>query len=347
MSIGAEAAIRDLLICNPNTKDIAKSLCERVLSGECSKKERFAYFEFLVEHGDFDSAIQIARHWFQNSMHIHWGAFFELLRRTKFKPTQEFFDRFFEALSDKQQKLGAFFPWEDFDPRLKNHNQVFLKDRELEASHKKQNLYEKLNYFSENRMTEEQGTLLKDLLKRFPDDSNLALQKNEFEKNWATSYIADKSREYKEKGMYSHALSPTADEEKISQILTEFLLDRAQQKPELAYDFSIGLYFMDLFPAALKLLEFAPEQIGTHWLRIELLLKTRRLIECLDFISQMEIKYADDPESTFAGTYWRAHTLKELGQVSTAIQLMRSLASVRPGYRSAQALLYEWEGHHQ
>ena len=59
-------------------------------------------------------------------------------------------------------------------------------------------------------------------------------------------------------------------------------------------------------------------------------------------VNHLEIKYVDDPETTFAVAYLRAQCLRELGQEAAALETLRSLVRVRPNYRSAHALILEW-----
>jgi thioredoxin-like negative regulator of GroEL len=101
---------------------------------------------------------------------------------------------------------------------------------------------------------------------------------------------------------------------------------------------------MELFEQARKLLEMAPSTLAVDWLYLDVLLKCRRYAEGLDALLTLERRYANDPETTFAATYARAQALAGLGQVGAAAALLKSLVSIRPGYRSAHSLLLQWGG---
>src|SRR5207253_6137253 len=118
--------------------------------------------------------------------------------------------------------------------------------------------------------------------------------------------------------------------------------DLARKNPQLAYDLSVMFMFMESYSEALKMLAFAMPSSESQWLRLELLLKAREFVLALDEADRMEMTYSTDPESTFAATYARARALRGLGQTAQAVELIRSIVSVRPNYKSARSLLMDW-----
>jgi hypothetical protein len=101
---------------------------------------------------------------------------------------------------------------------------------------------------------------------------------------------------------------------------------------------------MDFHTEAIAVLEKAPEGAAADWLRLDLLIAARLFVDALTEAQTLESRYASDPEATFATAYARARALKGLGQTELAIDLMRGLVRVRPGYKSAQSFLMDWSG---
>jgi hypothetical protein len=113
----------------------------------------------------------------------------------------------------------------------------------------------------------------------------------------------------------------------------------------MAYDFAVGLYVMELYHHAVEMIRLAPTGLAQDWFHLESLFKARRYLECLENINVAELTYSDDPETSFAATYLRARVLHGLGQTHPAKELLRSIVSIRPVYRSAASLLTDWELH--
>jgi tetratricopeptide (TPR) repeat protein len=92
----------------------------------------------------------------------------------------------------------------------------------------------------------------------------------------------------------------------------------------------------------LEILAWAPAVPPNDWLRAELLVHARRFVEGLEHLKHLEVRYVDDPETSFAVSYLKAQCLQELGQKDAALEILKSIVRVRPNYRSAHALIQEW-----
>ena len=111
---------------------------------------------------------------------------------------------------------------------------------------------------------------------------------------------------------------------------------------EVASDLAMAFYFMEDYGRALEILTWAPMSVANEWFKAELLYGARRFIEAMEHLNQLEVKYSQDPETTFAVSYLRARCLKESGQATIALEILQGIVRVRPNYRSVNALLQEW-----
>ena len=112
----------------------------------------------------------------------------------------------------------------------------------------------------------------------------------------------------------------------------------------LCESLSLFFYFLEAYDQAFEILHLAPDTPEKNWLTLELLIQCRRFVECLAAVDQVELSYAEDPESTFGAAYVRARALRGLGQTSLALEILQGIVNVRPNYRSAQTLIHEWAG---
>lgn len=117
----------------------------------------------------------------------------------------------------------------------------------------------------------------------------------------------------------------------------------AQVDNNKAYDLAIGLHFVGDFATAEIILSYAPSGLAADWFKAELLVNCRRYVDALEWIQNLELRYQNDPETTFASVYLRAQCLRGLGKTAEAIELLGSVVNMRPHYRSSHSLLLAWQ----
>lgn len=346
MTEAFETALRDLLISEGRTDRVAEILQQRLLNSPLNHQERRSFMNFLIQAGHYRKALEVYAHWFREKISSPLYSFCYLLHSSKFQPRPEFFKALFAAVkhADEEDRPTHFLPWETLDARFSELKGKTLDKWKTKARELKQRLYEKLEYVRANRMIEQEEKLLDELAQKYPDDENIQIEKENFAQRWARAVIAKKTSE----GLFhqdEQVEAPhTEQETAVAQAITGAMKDLASLKPKMAYDFAIGLYFLEFYEKSREVLHYSVPAAHVDWFEIELLLKSRRFVECLDTISIVEKRYADDPETTFGATYYRALTLAGLGQTVKAAELLRSIVSIRPHYRSAHSLLLKWRG---
>lgn len=340
-----ESAIRDLLYVGASSDHVVNRVAVRLKENGGTRPERRAFLNLLIQSGHHKKAYELIGHWFPDRERIPWNEFLFLLKHAGYKPKKEFLDYFFLAMDqvDSKDCVQVFESWSDFDPRFKQLNESYFEKLTNDSVTKEQRLFEKLDYFRTHRMIDEEEKHLNDLIIRFPDKSELIREKEKFRSRWAHHLIAEKAREHGHRERVARVDIMEQDEWEFGDHLLAVMDEHIKKSPNMAYDFSIGLYMMEFYHHAIQMIRTAQPNLATDWFRLEILIKARRFLECLEDLSEVEQKYADEPESAFAGTYLRARVLKGLGQVGAAVQLLQSIVQIRPQYRSAHALLLEWE----
>lgn len=346
MQTEIELALRDLLYSEKNTTRAVEKILERLRTTSMGRRDRATFLAFVLNAGYYQPAFELFKVWFREEKRLMWRAFFSILFRSGFKPGRQFVDRVFEAQTQLEEKdrMTAFAPWENIDPRWQDfnrHHRQILSQREKT---RREELYEKLEFVRAQRMIEQEDKILKQLELIDPNDPVVLKARQDFDERWARHIIAEKARAMFDEEFVDPEVHLTEDESRWADEFAQVAEEVLQSRRHMAYDLSVAFYFLELFNHALRLLRYAESDVAVDWFRLELMLKARRFIECLDDLQRVETKYAEDPEATFAATYLRALVLRGLGQTTPALQLLKSIVSIRPHYRSAHALLLEWSG---
>jgi hypothetical protein len=228
----------------------------------------------------------------------------------------------------------------------------------LELEEKRAQLWDAVRFMRSSRLYEQEAKSLAKLRALFPDDPEFASQDQSLQERWAREIIAQgrgaRLEFTRDDAMRAQPLS--AEQDAARREIARQAIEWARVHPQLAVDFALLLHFMEFRDDAIDALDagspraehqpdFQAERSPSRdWLRLELLLTARQFVRALDAANRLEIVYAHDPEAAFAVAYARAHALWGLGEKGMAVDLMRAIVRVRPGYRSAQSLLLDWSG---
>lgn len=205
----------------------------------------------------------------------------------------------------------------------------------------KRALLEQLYTLRTQQLFEQEKILLQRLQRLYPGDTDVTQEVGEHRQRHALEILqkrAPRSRTPKTEDL----TQADPEVESALEALMNSLLQHAEQTPELAFDFAIVAAMLERYDVSLTLLSHAESLPASDWLRLELLMRCRRFVELLSELTQVELKYAHEPETFFATAYLRAQALWGLGQKHNAIEVMEGLLSSRPHYRAASAILSLW-----
>ncbi len=346
MSQEIEHILRDLLLSEKDSDKVAAKVISRLKTDSMGRRERATFLAFLVNAGFYHEVYELYLTWFPQKKRLVWRALLSVLHRSGFRPGKDFLNFLFDAQNsiEPKERLSTFSPWEDLDSRFATLRAETVRQLENKIVSRRREMFDKLEYVQNQRMIEEEERLLGRLEELYPKDPEVARRRDEFKERWARYVISEKALQVLQHDLFEKRLALSKDDLAWADRLTEALEESLRDHPRQAYNFSIGLNFIELYEHALIVLRRASSDPASDWLRLELLLKSRRFIECLDMLQQVENRYSEQPETTFASTYLRAHILRGLGQVGQAVELLQSIVAIRPGYRSAHSLMLEWSG---
>jgi tetratricopeptide (TPR) repeat protein len=253
-----------------------------------------------------------------------------------------------EALLKGARKQGAVeeligpVGWDRYDKRFQENREALLEKKASDQRAYKDSLLEKFEFLQSQRMNEQAGRVLRRMVELYPEDRHFAKLKAEFEERWAREVLANHAASLNHEKIDRTVTAPsTRDEEMLECFVKEGEAISLQHR-EFTSDLAIAFWFMEDYGRALDILAWAPPSLANDWLKAEVLFAARRFIEAMEHLNQLEIKYINDPETTFAVSYLRAQCLNASGQQTLALEILQGIVRVRPNYRSVNALLQEW-----
>lgn len=316
------------------------------LLGPDEQKDAAQFFLATNQFGVFFEQIRVLC---QNQEELPWAQFAEVIGRSKLKPKPNELEAILEgaAAQNSLSDLIRSYKLDLWSKKFSDHRKkiVELRARDLEA--KKADLKDRLQFMRSNRLVEQEAELLKEAEAMFPSDLDMKSERESFEIRWARDVIARaglaaESPDAEDLERRAERLTP--EQIAIRDLIVNRAREVAQENADLAYDLAMALHFMEFHVDAIELLNQAPASPSIDWLRLDLMIFARLYVDALSEANRLEELYAGDPEAAFAATYARAHALKGLGQQEMAVELLRGLVRVRPGYKSAQSFLMDWSG---
>ena len=285
---------------------------------------------------------------FRERIRIPWANYIDILARHKITPKKEVIESVIKGARRQEavEDLTLSQAWDVHDSRFAEMRAQIYKERVGREHKQKEMLIEKLGFFQNQRLVEEENRVLKLLGKMYPGDEKIVALAKDFEERWARHIIAKRSAAAETDRLERTVTALNEDQQEWGKFLSNEMLKLIKKYPDAAYDFAIALQTMDFAEHALTVLQSAPDSLAKDWLMPEILLGSGRYIDCLEFLLRLERKYGSDPETTFAVVYLKAQAMWLLDQQTTAIELMQSVVNIRPGYRSAASLLGQWNGGH-
>lgn len=338
-----ELELRRIIKEKGSGPELTRKLVKEILNPSVPWEEKRAFWHFLFISGRASTLVQGFIQAFKNKTRIPYDDFIHALAAAKVKPTALAVAGLLKALS-KHEALDDLIHAKNFDKydaRFATLRAELIEKKIAEQKKFKENMVEKFEFLRNQRMIEQAARLLRRMLELFPEDESLAQTQKEFEEQWARDVLSNHMASLKAE----RDLTITAPSGKDQEMLKCFLEAAEKiciEKRELAPEISIIFWFMDDFEKALEIINWAPVTLANDWLKAEILIASRRFIEAMEHLNQLEVKYISDPESTFAVSYMRALCLKALGQHASALEIMQSIVRIRPNYRSANALILEW-----
>lgn len=328
----------------PKADELLNQIIRALLDNSVPWDEKRPYFSFLFLTGRHATLTTTIRQLLASKQRIPYDFLIETAGNALIQPKPVILESLLKGLR-KQNALDEIFvakQWDKWEKRLPQLRLELVEKKVTEKKQFKDNLVEKFWFLRNQRMNDQAVRVLRRLMELYPEDTELAKIKTEFDEQWARDVLSNHiSKLSDEKFERTFTAPSSADEEMLRQFLIEGEKLCVRHR-ETATELAIAYWFMEDYVRGMEVLAWAAPDVATDWLRAEMMVAARHFVEALELLNQLEVKYINDPEATFGVSYLRAQCLQELGQHSSAVEILRSIVRVRPSYRSAQALILEW-----
>jgi hypothetical protein len=338
-----ELELRRLLKDKPKADALTTALVKRILDESLPWEEKRSCWHLLYLSGREGTLAHALTQCLKAKLRVPFDLLIQLCTQQAIKPTPIAIESLIKGLR-KQGALDELIGspgWDRWDKRLRQMRTQLLERKIAEQKRFKDGLLEKFEFLQSQRMTEQAGRVLRRMVELYPEDPHFAELKSRFDEQWAREVLANHMASSQAQIERTQTAPSTSDQEMLNCFLREGEKICVEHR-EFAADLAIGFWWMENYTLALEILAWAPPTVGHDWMKAELLYAARRFIEALEHLNTLEIKYIDDPETTFAVSYMRARCLRSCGQEAAAQEILQSIVRVRPNYRSAHALLLEW-----
>lgn len=345
MHVSVDDDIFRLLTSGLSTENVAQSLAHRIQDGELSKPERHRAMHFIYYSGLHQLFLHTCLFLYQQTADLPWGLLLLLIRQQHLAtPLPPEVPDILEA-ARRSQSLTNLVMSPAFDELFadcQTLKQSVINEVMHEQQLKIQHLTNQLNYFQSQRLLTEEERVLTKLVRMQPNNHTFVDARKRFKEKWARNILSQRQNSQTDTVRIDPLKGP--EELLLLKQLAEECMKYATGKPSLLEDLSLMFLFFEDYESAYRLLRKAPESVAIHWLILEILCLHQKYVQAIDYSTYVDRLYAGDPETPFATTYIRAQCFYALGEVETAIQLLKSIVKVRPEYRSSQTLLLYWQG---
>lgn len=332
------------LIKESSPQDLTRRLVRDLLNPSISWEEKRPLWQFLYHSGREATLLQSLVQALKAKLRIPYDIVIELTGKADIKPTPLAIEGTLKGLKKQEafEDLMSGKAWDRFDKRISLMRNELLEKKVSEKKQLKDNLFEKFEFLKNQRMNEQAGRVLRRMIELYPEEKKFQDLKQNFEEEWARNVLSTHLATLDGERWERTLTAPSGKDQEMIKCFFEASEKICIEMRELAPDIAIIFWFLEEYEKALEVIQWAPVTKSNDWLKAEILLAARHFIAALEHINQLEVKYVDDPETTFAASYARAQCLHALGQHASALEIMKSIVRVRPSYRSANALIQEW-----
>lgn len=279
---------------------------------------------------------------------IPWGYFAEALALGSEEMSETVARAILEGAREQRLTwhLSRSHAFDTFEPGIIKEREMRRRAQSEKILVVKRDLMIQADMFRSQELETEEGRILEKLLGMFPRDIQIQELYAEHRARKALRLLEAKINRPKEKEW--DEVEPGLDKEAAEQLRNiaasmQAVWDENGQDSQMGVDFAVAHWMWENPEASLLFLPPDPALPSAIWLRAEVLLRTRRFIELLSELAEIEKRLSYEPEATFAVSYLRAQALWGAGRRFDAIEILEGMLTVKPNYRSASALLAVWK----
>ena len=302
-----------------------------------------AVCRFMYQSGLYQLLIQTAISRLKKKEVVPWAFIIEILASQKMNIPKEKRAFFIEGIiaQDQISSILTSHSWDKTHPELVNMKMEVIEQINRDKNHTFIKLMEDLEFIQAQGILKKEEEILKKLKEIDPENPDINEKWLQFREKWGRNIIYQK----KTHSLTKHRISslPSEKEKKQIEKIAKSVKTILKKTPEKSYDMAVLFSFVGYPYLAIQILKDHMDNVSSEWLYLDLLLQSKLYLDCLSFLDIMEVKYSDDPETTFALIYLRAKAYYGLGKKKKAKDILSDLLKVRPNYRLTHYLLNQWK----
>ena len=363
-----ELLIRNLLIANGSDFTVtSEKIMSEMKKKELTPQDWHSVGIFLLNSGHSHLLVKeiIQNNILQKKYDFHWGYFAEGLSKVCSQTGIDLQKAIVSAAEekDKLELLCISHSLDNADARMRS---IRLKRKRQQLNRFAQiraDLLSQLETVRSQELESEEEALLKRLLQMYPKDPEIRLLDQNYRAKKALKLLESKRHQATSTTVYeeidwSPDQSLKTESDKIFSACVE-IWKKLGEPPWLGRDFALTWFW---FEDPIRSIEFLPEvsnhtyweqfdesdyntnlRLSMIWLRLEMLILGRRFLDCLSELAQFESEVTQNPEMIMGVLYFRAQANWGLKNKIDAIEILESIVSSNPTFRSASTLLHLWK----
>jgi hypothetical protein len=342
-----EKHLQHLLLNEPHLEIAADQLIRKYSVEKTTESDLQIISLFLIQCGFYSTLAAFLSNLLEQRATLPWGHFAEGLLQAGADIPEKLKAAMVQGAEAQGRisELARCHELDAFEPEMIHQRKARIENAQSSYQRRKQESIQEIETLKSQGLIEQEEELLEKIQRYYPNDQEVGKLIHDYRERKALGFL-NQNNNRKPRWIpleIYEAVDP--DDQKALDAITGSMNRFLKKHPHAVEDFVVAQMIWENFDAALQLIENAKNvSLSLIWLKIEAELKSRKYLELLSTLSQIEPKLASDPESTFAILYYRAQAYWGLGNKYQAIELLESIATSRPSYRSTAVLLNEWRG---
>lgn len=338
-----ELHIREILESPSDLSDKVRALTQEAQSAP-DEESFFIYLRFLFNAGFFQEFLSLVAESLERRAQIPWGLLIELLGQNQVNLSPSVVESLRKGIKrqNAETMIWAAYSLDSLFPEFASMREGLAKKFSQAEERRKEELLEKFEFLKNQRLEKEALQVLRLLKSTYPHDSQIKSLSSGFEEVRAREVLDDFL--HASEKTRTQAFRFSKDELNFLELLRQSALTHIQRKPQDTWDLCLFFLFLDDYESALEIMNSQKSLTWAQaWLRAELLKQARRFIEALQQIDKIATQFSDQSDALIAITYFRAEIYGAMEQYPRAIELLESIARIRPQYRSTTRLLQDFK----
>ena len=342
-----EKHLQHLLLSEPHLEIAADQLIRKFALEKTTESDLQIISQFLIQCGFYSTLAEFLSRLLEQQATLPWGHFAEGLLKAGAEIPEKLKLAMIQGAEAQKRisELSRCHELDAFEAELVAQRKARFENAQASYQRRKQESIQEIETLRSQGLVEQETDLLAKMQRYYPNDTEVGRLIHEFRERKALG-ILNQQQSRKSTWVPLEIYEPVDPQDQQALAVVSNSMNRWLKKhPEALEDFVVAQMIWENFEVALSMIENAKKISNSLiWLKIEAQLKSRKYLELLSTLAQVEISLSTDPEATFAILYYRAQAFWGLGNKYQAIEILESIATSRPSYRSTTVLLNEWRG---